>query len=153
MRQVREPQTDPGSQAFCTRTGRSPSLLVALRAAPPSRKSSANASRHAEATADEAPGLFEAALPLGIDEPPAVLDEFTPGVSLGAGDGELGLKLGVNRLVVEDNGVGVLVWRASGVDERMDRGGHVAGHDPVARAGSLVGLAVTIWTPKMAADG
>ena len=51
------------------------------------------------------PGLFEPALPLGVDKPPAVFDEFAPGVSLGAGDGELGLKLGVNRLVVEDNGV------------------------------------------------
>ena len=35
-------------------------------------------------------------------EPPAVLDEFAPGVSLGAHDGELGLKLGINRLVAED---------------------------------------------------
>jgi hypothetical protein len=43
---------------------------------------------------------------------------------------------------VEDNGVDVLAWLASGVGERMDRGGHPAGHRPVARAGSLVG-----WRP------
>jgi hypothetical protein len=43
---------------------------------------------------------------------------------------------------VEDNCVSVLVWLASGVDERMDRGGHPAGHHPVARAGFLVG-----WRP------
>jgi len=89
--------------------------------------------------ADEAAGLFEPALPLGVDEPPAVFDEFAPSVSLSERDGELGFKLVVNRLVVEDNGVGVLVWLASGIDERRDRGGHPAGHDPVARAGSLVG--------------
>jgi len=76
-------------------------------------------------------GLFEPALPLGIDEPPAVLDEFAPRVALGARDGELGLKLGVNRLVAEDNGVGVLFRLASGVGERMDSGGHPAGHHPV----------------------
>jgi len=71
-----------------------------------------------------------------------VFDEFAPSVSLGERDGKLGLKLVVNRLVVPDNGVDVLVWLASGVDERMDRGGHPAGHHPVARAGSLVG-----WRP------
>src|SRR5215831_4868456 len=49
----------------------------------------------------------------------------------------------INRLVVEDNGVGVLVWLASGVGERMDRGWHLAGHRPVARVGSLVG-----WRPR-----
>ena len=38
MRPLRDPQPDPGSQAFRTRTRRSPSLLVALRAAPPSWK-------------------------------------------------------------------------------------------------------------------
>jgi hypothetical protein len=78
--------------------------------------------------ADASFGLFEPALPLGVDEPPAVFDEFAPGVSLSAGDGELGFKLVVNRFVVEDNCVSVLVWLASGVDERMDRGGHPAGH-------------------------
>jgi len=83
-------------------------------------------------------------LPLGVDEPPAVFDEFAPSDSLSARDGELGLKLGVNCLVVEDNGVGVLVWLASGVGERMDRGRHPAGHHPVARAGSLVS-----WRPGM----
>ena len=83
-----------------------------------------------------------------------MFDEFALSVPLRERDGELGLKLLVNRLVVEDNGVGVLVWRASGVDERMDRGGHVAGHHPGCSGGiPLVGLAVTIWTPKMAADG
>jgi len=88
-----------------------------------------------------------------------VFDEFAPGVSLGAGDGELGLKLGVNRLVVKDNAVGGLVWLASGVGERMDGGRHPAGHHPVVRAGSLVGWrpggarVVTMRTPKMAADG
>src|SRR5262249_52319185 len=84
-----------------------------------------------EVTAWTRRGLFEPALPLGVDEPPAVLDELAPRVSLGAGDGELSLKLGVNRLVVADNGVGVLVWLASGVGERMDRGGHPVGHHPV----------------------
>ena len=54
------------------------------------------------------PGLFEPALPLGVDKPPAVFDEFAPSVSLGERDGELGLKLVVNRLVVPDNGVDVL---------------------------------------------
>jgi len=63
-----------------------------------------------------------------------VLNEFAPGVSLGARDGELGLKLGVNCLVVEHNGVGVLVWLASGVGERMDSGGHPAGHRLYRRA-------------------
>jgi len=101
--------------------------------------------------ADEAPGLFEQTLPLGIDEPPAVLDEFAIGVSLSARHGELSLKLGINRLVVEDNGVDVPVWLASGVGERMDRGGHLAGHHQVAWA--VPGLAITMWTPKMAADG
>ena len=28
------------------------------------------------------PGLFEPVLPLGVDEPPAVFDEFAPSVSL-----------------------------------------------------------------------
>jgi hypothetical protein len=109
--------------------------------------------------ADEAAGLFEPALPLGVDEPPAVFDEFAPSVALGERDGELGFKLVVNRFVVEDNCVSVLVWLASGVDERMDRGGHSAGHRPVARAGFPRGLAtrtarvVTMRTLKMAADG
>ena len=89
--------------------------------------------------ADASFGLFEPALLLGVDEPPAVFDEFAPSVALGERDGELGFKLVVNRFVVEDNCVSVLVWLASGVDERMDRGGHPAGHRPVARAGSLVG--------------
>src|SRR6516165_10322155 len=84
-------------------------------------------------------GLFEPALALGVDEPPAVFDEFAPSISLGERDGELGLKLVINRLVVPDNGLGVLVWLASGVDERMDGGGHLGGHRPVARAGFLVG--------------
>ena len=82
------------------------------------------------------PGLFEPALPLGVDEPPAVFDEFALSVPLRERDGELGLKLLVNRLVVEDNGIGVLVWLASGVDERIHRGGHPAGHHPVARGRS-----------------
>ena len=83
-------------------------------------------------------------LPLRVDEPPALLDEFAPGVSLGARDGELGLKLGVNRLVVEDNGVSVLVWLASGIDERMDRSGHLAGHDRLLGRDPSWGLAVTM---------
>jgi hypothetical protein len=62
-------------------------------------------------------GLFEPALLLGVDKPPAAFDEFAPSVSLGERDGELGLKLVVNRLVVEDNGAGVLAWLASGVGE------------------------------------
>jgi hypothetical protein len=105
------------------------------------------------------PGLFEPVLPLGVDEPPAVFDEFAPSVALGERDDELGFKLVVNRFVVEDNCVSVLVWLASGVDERMDRGGHSAGHRPVARAGFPRGLAtrtarvVTMRTLKMAADG
>ena len=74
--------------------------------------------------ADASFGLFEPALVLGVDEPPAVFDEFAPSVALGERDGELGVKLVVNRFVVEDNCVSVLVWLASGVDERMDRGGH-----------------------------
>ena len=73
---------------------------------------------------ERGPGLFEPALPLGVDKLAAAFNEFAQGVSLGARDGELGLKLGVNRLVVEDNGVGVLVWLASDVGERMDRGWH-----------------------------
>lgn len=77
--------------------------------------------------------------PLGVDKPQAVLDELAQGVSLGARYGELGLKLGVNRLVVEDNGVSVLVWLASSVGERMDTGGHPTGHRSVARAGSCIG--------------
>ena len=92
--------------------------------------------------ADASFGLFEPALVLGVDEPPAVFDEFAPSVALGERDGELGFKLFVNRFVVEDNCVSVLVWLGSGVDERMDRGGHSAGHHPVARAGLLVG-----WRP------
>jgi hypothetical protein len=88
--------------------------------------------------ADASFGLFEPALALGVDEPPAVFDEFAPSVALGERDGELGFKLFVNRFVVEDNCVSVLVWLASGVDERMDRGGHPADHHPVARAGFLV---------------
>src|SRR5215831_5694410 len=79
-------------------------------------------------------GLFEPALPLGVDKPPAVFDEFAPSVSLGQRDGELGLKLVVNRLVVPDNGVDALVWLASSISERMDRGGHPAGHRPCGRA-------------------
>ena len=82
--------------------------------------------------------LFEPALPLGVDEPPAVFDKFAPGVSLGARDGQMGLKLGVNRLVVEDDGVGALVWLASGVGERMDRGGHPPSPTRLLGAGSLV---------------
>src|SRR5262249_8161612 len=46
------------------------------------------------------------------------------------------LKFVVNRLVVPDNGVDVLIWLVSGVGERMDRGGHPAGHHPVARGRS-----------------
>jgi hypothetical protein len=108
--------------------------------------------------ADASFGLFEPALALGIDEPPAVFDEFAPSVPLGERDGELGFKLVVNRFVVEDNCVSVLVWLASGVDERMDRGGHSAGHRPVARAGFPRGLAtrtarVVTMRLKMAADG
>src|SRR5262249_32118316 len=34
--------------------------------------------------------IFEQTLPLGIDEPPAVLDEFAIGVSLSARDGDAG---------------------------------------------------------------
>jgi hypothetical protein len=75
-------------------------------------------------------GLFEPPLPLGVDKLPAVLDEFAPSVPLSERYGKLGLKLVVNRLVA-DNGVEVLVWPASGVGERMDRGGHPAGHLPV----------------------
>jgi hypothetical protein len=37
--------------------------------------------------------LFEPALALGVDEPPAVFDEFAPSVALGERDGELGFKL------------------------------------------------------------
>ena len=85
------------------------------------------------------PGLFEPAPPLGVDKLPAVLDEFAPGVPLSERDGKLGLKLVVNRLVVADNGVDVLIRPASGVGERMDRGGHPAGYRPVARAPSWVG--------------
>ena len=79
-----------------------------------------------------------------------MFDEFAPSVSLSARDGELGLKLGVNRLVVEDNGVGVLVWLASGVGERMDRGRHPAGHHPVKTAKAL-GIEVPI-SMQMLAD-
>jgi hypothetical protein len=109
--------------------------------------------------ADASFRLFEPALPLGVDEPPAVFDEFAPSVALGERDGELGSKLFVNRFVVADSCVSALVWLASGVDERMDRGGHPAGHRPVARAGFPRGLAtrtarvVTMRTLKMAADG
>jgi len=86
---------------------------------------------------DEDLGLFEPALPLGVDKLPAVLDEFAPSVPLSERDGKLGLKLVVNRLVVTDNGVDVLVRPASGVGERMDRGGHPAGHRPVAPVAKL----------------
>ena len=96
----------------------------------------------ADASAVRLPGLFEPALSLSVDKLPAVLDEFAPSVPLSERDGKLGLKLGVNGLVVADNGVDVLVWPASGVGERMDRGGHLAGHRPVARAVPLVG-----WRP------
>src|SRR5258708_37916658 len=72
----------------------------------------------------EGSDLFEPALALGIDEPPAVFDEFPPSVALGERDGELGFKLFVNRFVLEVNCVDVLAWLASGVDERMDGGGH-----------------------------
>ncbi len=98
--------------------------------------------------ADASFGLFEPAFALGVDEPPAVFDEFAPSVALGGRDGELRFKLVVNRFVVEDNCVSVLVWLASGVDERMD-----------SRAGFPRGLAtrtarvVTMRTRKMAADG
>ena len=74
--------------------------------------------------------LFEPALPLGVDEPPAVFDEFALSVPLRERDGELGLKLGINRLVAEDNGVGVPVWLASGVGDGVDGGGHPAGQPP-----------------------
>src|SRR5215813_2846564 len=47
----------------------------------------------------------------------------------------------INRLVVADNGVGVLVWLASGVGERMDRGRHPVGHHPVR------GRAPNGWRP------
>ena len=67
--------------------------------------------------ADASFGLFEPALALGVDEPPAVFDEFAPSVALGKRDGELGFRLVVNRFVVEDNCVDVLAWLASGVDE------------------------------------
>ena len=99
--------------------------------------------------ADASFGLFEPALALGVDELPAVLDEFAPSVALGEHDGELGFKLVVSRFVGEDNCVSVLVWLASGVDERMDRGGHPAGHHPVARAGFLVDWrpGVLGWSP------
>src|SRR6516225_2334823 len=83
------------------------------------------------------PGLFEPALPLGVDESPALFGEFAPSVPLCERDGELGLKLGVNRLVVAYNRVDVLVWLPSGVDERMDRGGHPASHRPNGRAPSV----------------
>ena len=43
---------------------------------------------------ERGPGLFEPALPLGVDKLAAAFNEFTQGVSLGARDGELGLKLG-----------------------------------------------------------
>jgi hypothetical protein len=50
--------------------------------------------------ADASFRLFEPPLPLGVDEPPAVFDEFAPSVALGERDGELGFKLFVNRFVV-----------------------------------------------------
>src|SRR2546427_11088910 len=90
--------------------------------------------------ADASFGLFEPALALGVAEPPAVFDEFAPSVALGERDDELGFKLVVNRFVVEDNCVSVLVWLASGVDERMDRGGHFAGHRPGSRGGFPLGV-------------
>jgi hypothetical protein len=78
--------------------------------------------------------------PLGVDKLPASLGEFAPSISLGERNSELSLKLVVNRLVVEDNGVGFLVWLALGVGERRDRDGHPAGHHPVVgRAPSCVG--------------
>src|SRR5262249_56987409 len=84
----------------------------------------------------------------GVDKPPAAFDESAPSVSLRERDGELGLKLVVNRLVVANNGVDVLVRLASGAGESMDSGGHPAGHRPVARAGSLVG-----WRPGALGGG
>src|SRR2546430_16422777 len=86
--------------------------------------------------ADASFGLFEPAFALGVDEPPAVFDEFAPSVSLSERDGELDFKLVVNRLVVGDNGVGVLVWLASGVDERRDRCGEPPVHCLRASAGA-----------------
>src|SRR5262245_43396784 len=82
---------------------------------------------------------FEPAAPLGVHKLPAAFDEVAPRISLRQRDGELGLKLIVERLVVADNGVGVFGWLTSGLGERMNRGGHPAGHRPVARAGSFVG--------------
>src|SRR5262249_60481060 len=58
---------------------------------------------------------------------------IAPSVSLRQRDGKLRFKLFVDRLVVEDNDVSILVWLASGVGERMDRSRHPAGHHPVAR--------------------
>jgi hypothetical protein len=55
-------------------------------------------------------GLFEPALVLGVDEPPALFDEFAPSVALGERDGELGFKLFVNRFVVE-SGPTILLQR------------------------------------------
>jgi hypothetical protein len=87
--------------------------------------------------------------PLGVDKLPASLGEFAPSISLGERNSELGLKLVVNRLVVEDNGVGFLVCLALGVGERRDRGGHPAGHHPVlGRAPSCVGDRGALgWSP------
>jgi len=67
-----------------------------------------------------------------IHKSPAAFGEVAPSVSLCPGDGELRFKLFVDGLVVEDNGVGILVWLASGFGEKMDGGGHPAGHHPVA---------------------
>jgi hypothetical protein len=106
--------------------------------------------------ADASFGLFEPALALGVDEPPAVFDEFAPSVALGERDGELGFKLVINRFVVEDNCVNVLVWLASGVDERMDRSGHPAGHPPGCSGGLPRGLATRtarVVTMRDAKDG
>ena len=68
------------------------------------------------------------AWPSGVDKPPEMLDEFAPSVPLSERDSKLGLKLLVNRLVLANNGIDVLVWLASGVGENMDRGGHPAAH-------------------------
>ena len=87
-------------------------------------------------------GLFEPALPLGVDKPPAVLDEFAPSVPLGERDGELGLKLVVNRLVVPDNGVVSHLacewrWRENG--QRR-----ASGWSPPGCSGALLVAAVAV---------
>src|SRR5258708_27457367 len=60
------------------------------------------------ACAGRARGLFEPALPLGLDKLAASLDEFAPSVPLSEGNGELGFKLVVDVLVVENDGVDVV---------------------------------------------